>query len=96
MSNALAEQGTDLGGHLWTARLLGDAPDEITAVHRTYFAAGARVATTAPYQASVSGFTAIGIDSGQAADLVRAGVRIARQVVADLPAMASNASSPRR
>ncbi len=84
MSNALADRGHDLGGQLWTARLLSDAPDEIAAVHRAYFAAGARVATTATYQASVPGFTAIGIDPDQAADLVRAGVRIARQVVADL------------
>ena len=46
LSNALADRGHDLTDELWTARLLRDAPGEIAAVHRTYFEAGAQVATT--------------------------------------------------
>lgn len=51
LSNALEDRGHDLSSSLWTARLLLDAPGEIAAVHRAYFAAGAQVATTASYQA---------------------------------------------
>ncbi len=80
MSNALADRGQDLSGELWTARLLRDAPDEIAAVHRTYFAAGARVATTASYQASVDGFVRLGLDATEAARLITRSVTIARAV----------------
>ena len=61
LSNALTARGHDLSDALWTARLLRDAPDEIAAVHRSYFAAGAEVATTASYQASVPGFERAGM-----------------------------------
>ena len=63
MSNALEDRGHDLSDALWTARLLRDDGDEIAAVHRAYFEAGARVATTASYQASVPGFGARGVDA---------------------------------
>jgi homocysteine S-methyltransferase len=42
LSNALEDRGHDLSSDLWTARLLRDDPGEIVAVHRAYFAAGAR------------------------------------------------------
>ena len=80
LSNALADRGHDLSGPLWTARLLRDAPEEIAAVHRAYFAAGARVATTASYQASVDGFLGAGHSSREATELIMTSVRIAREV----------------
>jgi len=73
LSNALEDRGHDLRGPLWTARLLRDSPAEVAAVHRAYFAAGARVATTASYQAPP-----------EAADLLRLSVRLARDVVDEL------------
>jgi len=84
LSNALAERGHDLSGDLWTARLLRDAPEEIAAVHRAYFAAGARVATTASYQASVDGFAQLGVSAGEASALIKRSVMIAREVRDDL------------
>lgn len=66
LSNALEARGHDLASDLWTARLLHDDPGEIAAVHRSYYAAGADVATAASYQASD--------------DLLAASVRIAREV----------------
>jgi homocysteine S-methyltransferase len=63
LATELERRGQDLSGRLWSARLLADAPDEILAVHRAYFAAGAEVATTASYQASIEGFTARGLDA---------------------------------
>jgi homocysteine S-methyltransferase len=80
MSNALADRGHDLSDALWSARLLRDAPDEIAAVHRAYFAAGARVATTASYQASVAGFESYGASRAEAERLIRSSVTIARSV----------------
>jgi homocysteine S-methyltransferase len=80
MSNALEDRGHDLSGGLWTARLLRDAPDEIAAVHHAYYRAGARVATTASYQASVSGFEDFGLSRIEAERLIARSVTIAREV----------------
>lgn len=80
MSNALEARGHDLSDHLWTARLLRDEPSEIAAVHRAYFRAGAQVATTASYQASVEGFAAAGMDRARAEAAIRDSVTIARDV----------------
>jgi homocysteine S-methyltransferase len=80
MSNALEDRGRDLSGGLWTARVLRDGPAEIAAVHRAYYQAGAGVATTASYQASVSGFLAEGLGRREAEDLLTRSVTIAREV----------------
>lgn len=78
LSNALAARGHVLADELWTARLLRDDPGELEAVHRAYFAAGAAVATTASYQASVPGFVAAGVTAKEAAELIGRSVRVAR------------------
>ncbi len=39
LSTALEQQGVDLGGALWTARLLGEAPERIARAHRAYIEA---------------------------------------------------------
>jgi homocysteine S-methyltransferase len=80
LSNALAGRGHDLSDELWTARLLRDAPGEIAAVHRAYYAAGADVATTASYQASLEGFERAGLDRAAAERLVVRSVTLAREV----------------
>jgi homocysteine S-methyltransferase len=80
MSNALEARGHDLSDALWSARLLRDDPAEIAAVHRSYFAAGATVATTASYQASVRGFESYGVPRAEAGRLIGDSVRIARTV----------------
>ena len=80
LSNALEDRGHDVSGGLWTARLLAEAPDEIAAVHRTYFAAGADVATTASYQASIGGFARLGLTEAESRALISRSVAIAREV----------------
>ena len=80
LSNALVARGHDLSDDLWTASLLRDAPAEIAAVHRAYFDAGAEVATTASYQASVGGFERAGMSRREAETLVRRSVTLAREV----------------
>ncbi|HQY99544.1 MAG TPA: homocysteine S-methyltransferase [Propionicimonas sp.] len=78
LSTVLEQQGADLGSALWTARLLAEEPERIASAHRAYFAAGAHVATTASYQASVPGYVAAGFSKPEA--LVGDSVRIARDV----------------
>jgi homocysteine S-methyltransferase len=80
LSNALVARGHDLSDELWTARLLRDAPEEIAAVHRAYYEAGAAVATTASYQASAEGFGRAGLDRAVAERLVARSVTLAREV----------------
>ncbi|WP_270889553.1 homocysteine S-methyltransferase [Pedococcus sp. 5OH_020] len=80
LSNALEARGHDLSDALWTARLLGDAPEEIAEVHRAYYDAGARVATTASYQASVPGFARAGLDRADAESLIVHSVVLAVEV----------------
>lgn len=70
----LEQQGADLSGSLWTARLLADEPDRIAAAHRAFYLAGAQVATTASYQASLEG---LGPDAPR---LITRSVTIAREV----------------
>ena len=72
MSNVLEQRGHDLSSDLWTARLLLDDPGEIAAVHAAYFRAGADVATTASYQASVPGLVAAGLTPDRAEATIRA------------------------
>lgn len=86
LSNALEDRGNDLSGGLWTARVLRDAPDEVAAVHRSYYRAGARVATTASYQVGVAGPASGGIDPTEARRLLARSVTVARAVRDDMAA----------
>jgi homocysteine S-methyltransferase len=80
LSTALEQQGVDLGGALWTARLLGEEPELLAQAHRAYFRAGARVVTTASYQASVEGLVAAGYEAATARRLITSSVTLAREV----------------
>ena len=77
LATQLERQGHDLSSALWSARLLADDPQAIEDAHAAFFAAGAQVATTASYQASVSGFARAGIDRSDAEKLIRRSVDIA-------------------
>ena len=77
LATELEARGHDLSDPLWSAKLLADAPREIVAVHAAYFRAGAKIATTASYQASFEGFAAHGIDRHEATGLLRRSVELA-------------------
>lgn len=79
LATALEERGHDLSDSLWSARLLADAPAEITATHLDFFRAGAQVATTASYQASFEGFAQSGYDRRQTTELLTESVRLAQR-----------------
>jgi homocysteine S-methyltransferase len=78
LATELEARGHDLSDPLWSAKLLSDDPREIVAVHAAYFRAGAKIATTASYQASFEGFAAHGIDRDRSVELLRRSVELAR------------------
>ncbi|GAA3195257.1 homocysteine S-methyltransferase [Nonomuraea roseoviolacea subsp. carminata] len=79
LATHLEALGADLSDELWSARLLMEDPDLIRRVHADYFAAGANVATTASYQASIPGFLRRGASVAQAERLIRLSVELAAQ-----------------
>ena len=84
LSTQLEAQGADLADRLWSARLLADDPTAIVAAHLAFFRAGARVATTASYQATFEGFGGRGIDHAGAEALLRRSVELAVQARAQV------------
>jgi homocysteine S-methyltransferase len=82
LSTELELRGHDVSSALWSARLLRDAPQAIADAHAAFAAAGAQVATTATYQATLPGFAAAGIDAAQAAMLINRSVQLARNGMA--------------
>ncbi len=75
----LEARGHDLRDSLWSARLLRDDPEAIVGVHASYFEAGADLAITTSYHASLEGFEARGIEREEGARLIRLSVELARQ-----------------
>lgn len=98
LSTELERAGHDVSSALWSARLLMDAPDAIVDAHAAYYAAGARVATTATYQATFEGFALAGLDRGRARELLVLAVRLARdaqqRVHADRAAWVAASAGP--
>jgi homocysteine S-methyltransferase len=84
LATELEARGHDLSDSLWSARLLADAPAEITAAHLAFFRAGAVIATTASYQASFDGFAARGMGRAEAARLMRRSVELGQAARAEM------------
>src|SRR5215203_5308645 len=79
LSTELEARGSDVSSALWSARLLRDDPAAIVAAHRAFAEAGAQVATTASYQATVEGFGAAGVEADEARRLIASSVALARR-----------------
>ena len=79
LATELEARGHDLSDRLWSARVLMTDPSAIEDVHLDYFRAGARVATTASYQATVPGFEAAGLDRAAALAAIGRSVELARR-----------------
>jgi homocysteine S-methyltransferase len=79
LATELERRGNDLSDRLWSARLLVEAPEELVQAHLAYFRAGARVATTASYQATFEGFAERGIGRDEASELLRRSVALAAE-----------------
>ncbi len=78
LATELERRGHDITGALWSAQVLRTAPEAIEQLHYDYYAAGARVAISASYQASYEGFAAIGIDADETTALLHRSVDLAR------------------
>ena len=78
LATRLEARGNDLGGGLWSARLLVDDPDEVESAHRDFVDAGARVLVSASYQVSYDGFAHAGLDSAATEGALRRSVELAR------------------
>jgi homocysteine S-methyltransferase len=77
LATELEARGCDISGSLWSARVLRNDPEAIERLHYDYYAAGARVAITASYQASYEGFGAAGMDADETTRLLRLSVGLA-------------------
>jgi homocysteine S-methyltransferase len=82
LSTELESRGYDVTSALWSARLLRDDPQAVADAHAAFAAAGAQVATTASYQATLPGFAAAGFDAAEATVLIRRSVQLARDGMA--------------
>lgn len=78
LATELERRGADLHDPLWSARVLLDRPELIREVHLDYFRAGADIATSASYQASLEGFAGRGLSPDQALSLIGSSVALAR------------------
>ncbi|GGS55067.1 homocysteine S-methyltransferase YbgG [Planobispora rosea] len=79
LATHLEALGADLRDDLWSAKVLVENPSAIRQAHLDYFAAGAQVATTASYQASIPAFLRRGLTVREAEDLIRLSVRLAAE-----------------
>lgn len=79
LSTALEKKGMDLNHKLWTAKVLVENPEKIKEVHTEYFEAGANIAITSTYQASILGFKDLGYSEEQAEEFIKKSVKLAKQ-----------------
>ncbi|WP_040634536.1 homocysteine S-methyltransferase [Mobilicoccus pelagius] len=81
LATQLEAMGHDLIDALWSARLLHDDPEAIVEAHLHFLRAGARIVTTASYQATDEGFAAAGMDADETTQFLRRSVDLAREAV---------------
>jgi homocysteine S-methyltransferase len=79
LATELEARGCNLNSSLWSAETLVLQPELIYQVHLDYFLAGADVAITSSYQASVAGLHQHGLNGGEAHQLIKKSVALAQQ-----------------
>jgi homocysteine S-methyltransferase len=85
MASELEYLGADIGGPLWSAHVLEDAPEKIVAVHRGFIEAGADCIETASYQVSRMGYVEVGLTAEQADSALLRSVELARSAAESFP-----------
>lgn len=85
LATELERRGHDLRDPLWSARVLLEEPEAVSAVHRDYLEAGAECLSSASYQATVPALERRGLSHQRAADLIQSSVRLARAVADEKP-----------
>ena len=81
LATELQSIGHDLNTPLWSAALLLDQQQSITDAHLAYLNAGAKIITTATYQASMDGFAAKGVSTDECKKLMLDAVVLAQSAV---------------
>lgn len=80
LATYLETLGADISGALWSADILLQNPSLINKTHLDYYRAGAQVAITASYQASLAGLSKhLGLNEEQGKDVVRKSVQLAQE-----------------
>ncbi|KAH5059844.1 hypothetical protein HBI73_209160 [Parastagonospora nodorum] len=78
LATYLEHLGADISGSLWSASILLSRPDLIKKTHLDYYRAGANIAITASYQASILGLVKhLGLGENEAKDVVKKSVQLA-------------------
>eukprot|EP00960_Hanusia_phi_P061960 764998-Hanusia_phi.AAC.3 len=75
----MEQEGVDLSGHLWSARLLRDNPSMVKKTHVAFFLAGADVAVSASYQGTVEGFKRAGMSDEEGQRLLKFSIKLIRE-----------------
>ncbi|WP_335337487.1 homocysteine S-methyltransferase [Companilactobacillus ginsenosidimutans] len=83
MATELEKRGVDTNNDLWSATALIENPEAITAVHKSYFQAGADIAITNTYQANISEFMKMGMTKKEGQDLIIKAVKLANKARVD-------------
>jgi homocysteine S-methyltransferase len=80
LATYLETLGADISGSLWSASILLSQPSLIKQTHLDYYRAGANVAITASYQASIPGLVKhLGLNEADAKSIVKKSVELARE-----------------
>ncbi len=95
LATELEARGCDLNDSLWSARVLSERPELIRQVHLDYFRAGADIAITSSYQATLEGYMARGMSESEALALITRSVSLAAQARDDFWSEAGHEGRPR-
>ena len=91
LATELEIRGCDLNDSLWSTKVLLEQPELIQDVHEDYFKAGADIAITASYQATLQGLSQRGLDQARSQEVISRSVELARNA-----RRLARASSPQR
>jgi hypothetical protein len=94
MASELEYRGANTDGPLWSAHVLGDAPEKVIAVHRAYIEAGAECILAASYQVSRMGDAEFGLAPDRADPALLRSVELAGTAVAEFPLRSAIESQP--
>lgn len=85
LASELEAIGANITGMLWSAQVLEDEPEKLTAVYKAYIDAGAECLATCSYQVSRMGYAEVGKTPAQADAALLRSVAIARAAVREAP-----------
>ncbi|MEQ3695965.1 MAG: homocysteine S-methyltransferase [Pseudomonadales bacterium] len=75
----LQNAGARVDSSLWTAKAIINRPEYVIAAHQAYLNAGAKIISTASYQATLKGLVEFGLNDEEAKDVIRQSVELAEE-----------------